>query len=282
MSTGAPSSAAAFQGRNPRKESPLPWVVSESVERAISVLERLQPDDAKYLFTALSANEWARGGNRFAPASVTIKCTNRNLNQFVDWDQHLLRRTQSGRRHSPARPADQRLAAQQRPVPAGPWHGSSLGRPGGAIGRHNIQYPPPQHPDVREGYAGTSDSGFRGEGRSRTKQTPSKEARRLLAMIENHQHQDLRGPAAGEAQTRLDNLQRSPRVHRQRGHRPATTPEDHAPRRTRTSTSVTFVTCIYNPEKALLFVASSPPTGIRRRLTLAHLANPWTGRKRPP
>jgi hypothetical protein len=32
---------------------------------------------------------------------------------------------------------------------------------------------------------------------------------RLFGMIENHEHHDLRGPAAGEAQTRLENLQRT-------------------------------------------------------------------------
>ena len=36
-----------------------------------------------------------------------------------------------------------------------------------------------------------------------------RDERPFAAMIENHEHHDLRGPAAGEAQTRLENLQRT-------------------------------------------------------------------------
>ena len=74
-------------------------------------------------------------------------------------------------------------------------------RPGGAIAG-TIQY---RHHSIQmfEGYAGTSESGFRGEVEA--EQTLQR-GERLLAMIENHEHHDLRGPAAREAQTRLDNL----------------------------------------------------------------------------
>jgi hypothetical protein len=72
----------AFKGETP-KGVIASWVVSGSVERAVGVLERLQPDDAKYLFTALSATMGSCGTDR--SRSMTIKCTNRNLNEFVDW-----------------------------------------------------------------------------------------------------------------------------------------------------------------------------------------------------
>ena len=77
-------------------------------------------------------------------------------------------------------------------------------RPGGAIAG-TIQY---RHHSIQmfEGYAGTSESGFRGEVKA--EQTLQR-GERLFAMIENHEHHDLRGPAAREAQNRLDNLQRS-------------------------------------------------------------------------
>src|SRR6185312_5322115 len=51
---------------------------------------------------------------------------------------------------------------------------------------------------------GTSESGFRGEVEA--EQTLQR-GERLLAMIENHEHLDLRGPGAQEAQMRLTNLQ---------------------------------------------------------------------------
>ena len=72
----------AFKGET-AKGVAASWVVSESVERAVGVLEQLQPDDAKYLFTVLSATMGSCGTDR--SRSVTIKCTNKNLNEFVDW-----------------------------------------------------------------------------------------------------------------------------------------------------------------------------------------------------
>src|ERR1700730_10553883 len=94
---------------------------------------------------------------------------------------------------------------------------------------------------------GTSESGFRGEVEA---EETLQRGERLLAMIENHEHHDLRGPAAGEAQTRLDNLQRGRAytgsvVNDQRRLLRIMRREDphiylgH------------FVTCVYNPEKAL-------------------------------
>jgi len=47
----------------------------------VGFLERLQPDDAKYLFTCLPGAIGYRGPG----GSLTTHCTNRNLNKFVDW-----------------------------------------------------------------------------------------------------------------------------------------------------------------------------------------------------
>jgi hypothetical protein len=98
-----------------------------------------------------------------------------------------------------------------------------------------------------EGYAGTSESGFRGEVEA---EHTLERGERLLAIIENHEHHDLRGPAAHEAQIRLTNLQRS-------GAYPGSVVTDR--RRLlrimhREDPHIYlghFVTCVYNPEKAL-------------------------------
>jgi hypothetical protein len=52
-----------------------------------------------------------------------------------------------------------------------------------------------------EGYAGTSDSGFRAEVES---EQALARGEHLLAMIDAHEHYDLTGPAAEEAIRRLD------------------------------------------------------------------------------
>jgi hypothetical protein len=54
-----------------------------------------------------------------------------------------------------------------------------------------------------EGYAGTSDSGFRAEVEA---EQALARAEHLLAMIDRHEHTQLRGPAAAEAQHRLTEL----------------------------------------------------------------------------
>jgi hypothetical protein len=118
-------------------------------------------------------------------------------------------------------------------------------RPGGAIAG-TIQY---RHHSIQmfEGYAGTSESGFRGEVEA--EQTLQR-GERLLAMIENHVHDDLRGPAAREAQIRLTNLQRSRAftgsvvTDRRRLLRIMRREDPHI-------YLGHFVTCVYNPEKAL-------------------------------
>ena len=51
-----------------------------------------------------------------------------------------------------------------------------------------------------EGYAGTSDSGFRAEVES---EQALARGEQLLAMIDQHEHTNLAGPAAGEAARRL-------------------------------------------------------------------------------
>ena len=71
----------AFKGEATPRGVSASWVVSESVERAVGVLEQLQADDAKYLFTTLAGAMGYRGSDR----SMSTCSTNTNLNEFVDW-----------------------------------------------------------------------------------------------------------------------------------------------------------------------------------------------------
>ena len=167
--------------------------------------------------------------------------TNANLNEFVDWINTYC----AAHNRTDAIP----LVRRQR------WRLSTsqfrrtlawfiARRPGGAVAG-TIQY---RHHSIHmfEGYAGTSESGFRGEVEAeRTLQR----GERLFAMIENHEHHDLRGPAAREAQHRLDNLQRSSAYRgsvitdRRRLLRLMRREDPHI--------YLGHFTCVYNPEKAL-------------------------------
>ena len=118
-------------------------------------------------------------------------------------------------------------------------------RPGGAIAG-TIQY---RHHSIQmfEGYAGTSASGFRAEVEA--EQTLER-GEHLFAMIEGHEHRDLRGPAADEAQARLDNFQRKTAY----AGSIVTDPKRLAKIMARDDPKIylgRFVTCVYDPNKAL-------------------------------
>jgi hypothetical protein len=201
-------------------------------------VEKLQPPDAKYLFTTLAATQGWRGSDR----SMTNKCTNTNLNELVDWINVYCAAHNRDDSIPLVRRQRWRLSTSQfRRTLA--WFIAR--RSGGSIAG-TIQY---RHHSIQmfEGYAGTSESGFRGEVEA--EQTLER-GERLLAIIENHEHHDLQGPAASEAEIRLTNLQRS-RAYtgsvindRRRLLRIMRREDPHI-------YLGHFVTCIYNPEKAL-------------------------------
>jgi len=212
--------------------------VSESVERAVEVLEKLQPADAKYLFTTLVATQGWRGSDR----SMTNECTNTNFNELVDWiNAYCAAHTRADSIPLVRRQRWRLSSSQFRRTLA--WF---IARQYGGTIAGTIQY---RHHSIQmfEGYAGTSESGFRGEVEA--EQTLQR-GERLLAMIENHEHHDLRGPAAHEAQTRLNNLQRSRAytgsvvTDRRRLLRIIHREDPHI-------YLGHFVTCVYNPDKAL-------------------------------
>ncbi|MEU8003671.1 hypothetical protein AB0B66_21145 [Catellatospora sp. NPDC049111] len=98
-----------------------------------------------------------------------------------------------------------------------------------------------------EGYAGTSESGFRAEVEA---EQALIRGERLLAMTSDHEHRALAGPAADEAARRLDRFAERARFqgtvvtdpHRikrlMRRHDPYIHPGD-------------YVTCAFNPDRAL-------------------------------
>jgi hypothetical protein len=120
-------------------------------------------------------------------------------------------------------------------------------RPGGVIAGA-IQY---RHQRVQmfEGYAGTSASGFRAEVEA---EQALERGERLLAMVEGHEHQQLTGPAAEEAHARLEELGR---------HADAKFPGTVVADQRRLQLIMRrhdpnvfpgrFVTCVFNPDKAL-------------------------------
>ena len=98
-----------------------------------------------------------------------------------------------------------------------------------------------------EGYAGTSESGFRGEVEA--EQTLQR-GEWLFAMIENHEHHDLRESSRPRGAKPARQTPTQHRLPRQRDHRPPAAGQTHAQRRP-THLLGHFVTCVYNPEKAL-------------------------------
>jgi len=226
----------AFKGETPKGVTAW-WVVFESVERAVAVLQNLQLADAKYLFTTLVATQGWQGSDR----SMTNKCTNTNLNEMVHWVNTYC--ASHGRVDGISLVRRQRWRLNTSQFRTLAWFIAR--RPGGTIAG-TIQY---RHNSIQmfEGYARTSESGFRGEVEA---EHTLQRGERLLAMIETHEHLDLRGPGAQEAQMRLTNLQRSSAytgsvvTDRRRLQRIMDREDPHI-------YFGHFVTCIYNPEKAL-------------------------------
>lgn len=184
----------AFKGENDPRGVEATWVVGAPAARAIRVLERMQPAETDLLFAyhPLAQLESSRGGQiRATTSSWAVK----NLNAFITWvNDYCGERGRNdaipdvnGRPWWLTTPQFRRTLA---------WFIAR--QPGGSIAGA-IAY---RHLSIQmfEGYAGTSDSGFRGEVESEQAIARSEH---LLAMIDQHEHTNLAGPAADEAQRRL-------------------------------------------------------------------------------
>lgn len=184
----------AFKAEDDPAGVPAVWNIGEPAARAIRILEQLQPAGSEFLFARL---QHSPGVKADAVSQVlTSGATNARLNTFAAWINDYCERT--GRADDIPN-VDGRI-----------WHLKNsqfrrtlawfiARRPGGVIAgalafrHHCVQ--------VFEGYAGTSESGFRAEVES--EQALSR-GEHLMAAIDAHEHTDLTGPAAEEAARRLE------------------------------------------------------------------------------
>lgn len=184
----------AFKAEDDPTGVPAVWSIGEPAARAITVLEKLQPPGTEFLFSRLEHSPGSKPDA--ANEALTSGSTNAQLNNFITWINDYCHR--HGR-------------ADGIPVVNGqPWHLKNsqfrrtlawfiARRPGGVIAgalafrHHCIQ--------VFEGYAGTSESGFRAEVES---EQALARGEHLLAAIDAHEHTNLTGPAADEAARRLE------------------------------------------------------------------------------
>ncbi|MGW0577700.1 hypothetical protein ACWD25_17390 [Streptomyces sp. NPDC002920] len=182
----------AFKGEADIAGVPATWVVSAAVDRAIRVLEQLHPATQDFLFGRLPHG---CGGQKGTNDALGVTATNAQLNDFAVFVNRLC--TDHGR-------TDVIDAGLGRPIRLKSSHFRRTlawfiaRRPGGVIAGA-LQF---RHQSIQmfEGYAGTSDSGFRAEVES---EQAIARGEVYMEMIEAHQHLDLAGPSAEEAARRL-------------------------------------------------------------------------------
>ena len=182
----------AFKGEDDSQGVPAVWTVGEPVARAIAVLEALQPPGTDYLFARLAHGSGGKKGTRNAMVSST---TNKQLNAFVEWINQYCRRRD---RLDGIPPVNKQVFKLKTGHFRRTLAWFIARRPGGVIAgalafrHHSVQ--------MFEGYAGTSDSGFRAEVESEQAMARGEV---YIEMTEAHQHLDLGGPSAAEAAVRL-------------------------------------------------------------------------------
>jgi integrase len=184
----------AFKHENDPAGVPATWCIGEPAARAITVLEQLQPPDTDLLFARLQHSPGYKPNS--SSQVLTSGSTNTRLAEFAAWINDYCQRNA---RTDAISEIDGRAwhlhCSQFRRTLA--WFIAR--RPGGVIAgalayrHHCIQ--------VFEGYAGTSESGFRAEVES---EQALARGEHLLAAIDAHQHTDMTGPAAAEAARRLE------------------------------------------------------------------------------
>ncbi|MDH6709893.1 integrase [Kitasatospora sp. MAA19] len=231
----------AFKGEADHNGAEATWVISAPAHRAVDVLERLQPARQKYLFALLPSSPGyvlQRGRNE----ARTTSTTNHDLSEFRDWINTYCRGTGRDDGIPPVNGREWRVTTSQfRRTLA--WFIAR--RPGGVIAGA-LQY---RHLRVQmfEGYAGTSDSGFRDEVESEEAIARGEKLGDLITSDEFHR---LTGPAAAEAESRLAEFERHVQFQgkvindAKRLQRHMTRHDPHIyPGR--------YVTCVHNPDRAL-------------------------------
>ncbi|MFE6155517.1 hypothetical protein [Streptomyces sp. NPDC057889] len=189
----------AFKGEDDHTGVEATWIVSGPAQRAVEVLERIQPARQKALFALLppSRGYIAQGGRNLAK---TTTATNVDLIAFGRWVNDYCRRTGRGDGVPLVNRQEWKITTRQfRRTLA--WFIAR--RPGGVIAGA-LQY---RHLRVQmfEGYAGTSDSGFRDEVEA---EDAIARGEKLGDLITSHEFHRLTGPAAAEAESRLATFER--------------------------------------------------------------------------
>ncbi len=234
--------SVAFKGERDPAGTTTTWVVGQPVAQAIKVLEKLQPAGTDLLFAQLPYGPGA-GPARHSPNQVPkTMTTSRQLNELAAWIGGYCR--EHGRADVIPAVNGQPFRLQTRQFRRTlAWFIAR--QPGGVIAGA-IQY---RHLSIQmfEGYAGTSDSGFRAEVEA---EQALARGEHLLAMIDKHDHEYLTGPAASQAAQRLAGFGQRARF---RGIA-ITDNRQLARLMQRDDPAVypgTYATCIYNPDKAL-------------------------------
>jgi hypothetical protein len=195
----------AFKGENDPSGVEATWTIGEPAARAVEVLHRLQPPDVDLLFARLVHGPGNRRTDVNVSDALTSQGTNKQLNWFVNWINDYCDTHGRGDRVPLVNKRPWVLSTSQfRRTLA--WFIAR--RPGGVIAGA-IAY---RHLSVQmfEGYAGTSESGFRAEVES---EQALARGEHLLAMIDAYEHLNLAGPAAEEAARRLKEFDEQARFH---------------------------------------------------------------------
>ncbi|MFB7475573.1 hypothetical protein [Kitasatospora sp. NPDC056184] len=230
----------AFKGEGSPDGVEATWVVSTAAAKAVRVLEALQPADQPYLFAVPpTSRHYSRGRTNSAQVGST---TLQQLALFMKWVNAFC--TSSGRADGipQVNGREWRLDTRQfRRTLA--W--SIARQPGGSIAGA-IQY---RHHSIQmfEGYAGTSASGFRHEVEA---EQAIARGEKLGDIILSPAPQRLAGPAADEAEARLAAMESDVQflgkiiTDRKRLDRFMRRNDPHI-------YPGQFVTCVYNPDRAL-------------------------------
>ncbi|WP_158892727.1 hypothetical protein [Amycolatopsis anabasis] len=197
----------AFKGEQGPHGVNATWVIGAPAARAIQVLQRLQPAHVNLLFTPLSQAPGPGGKKATDDTSSALGygSTNAHLNEFITWiNNHCATHGRSDSIPLVNNHVWKLSTRQFRRTLA--WFIAR--RPGGVIAGA-IAY---RHLSIQmfEGYAGTSESGFRAEVES---EQALARGEHLLAMIDAHEHNNLAGPAADDAAHRLEEFGAHARFH---------------------------------------------------------------------
>jgi hypothetical protein len=232
----------AFKGERDPAGVEATWVIGHPAARAITILEQLQPPETDLLFALLLNGPAAGPAARATNSALSNPTTNDSLNDFVGWINNYCATRGRGDGIPHVNGKNWRLITRQfRRTLA--WFIAR--RPGGAVAGA-IAY---RHQAIQmfEGYAGTSDSGFRAEVES---EQALARGEHLLAMIDQHEHKTLAGPASEEAAHRLEQFGEHVRF----AGTVITDPQRLKRLMRRDDPAIypgTYATCVFNPDKAL-------------------------------